>query len=209
MTPDKKHLPAMIGVIISVLLASLLTSRTAIAMTVWTAHATVKIRPTTPPPQEDSVSGALEAARNEFEPFQLIITADRDVLFNVDVNASDLQDAKGHIIPSGSIMIYKAIFMNVTAPSSTEGESGEWPDALIPKKDEYAGEVRDGFPFPIGFGRNQPIWIEVYVPRDAAAGLYTGSVTVTADGESPVAVPIRLTVWDFALRPERFWSSII
>jgi hypothetical protein len=182
----------------SLLLACLLSSRTAAAMTVSTAHATVKIRPTTPP-QEGPVSAVLEAARNEFEPFQLIITADRDVLFNVDVNVTDLQDANGHLIPAASIMIYKAIFMNVTAPSSTEGELGEWPDALIPKRDEYSGEVRDGFPFPIGFGRNQPIWIEIYVPQEAAAGLYTGSVTVTADGELPVSVPIRLTVWDFAL----------
>ncbi|MBI3802563.1 MAG: DUF4091 domain-containing protein, partial [Nitrospirae bacterium] len=80
-----------------------------------------------------------------------------------------------------------------------QGATGEWPDALIPKKDEYVGELRNAFPFSVGAGRNQPIWIEIYIPVTAAAGVYSGSATVTASGQNPVVVPIQLTVWNFTL----------
>jgi hypothetical protein len=46
-------------------------------------------------------------------------------------------------------------------------------------------------------GKNQPFWVDVFVPKDAAAGLYKGAVTV--DGLAPVEIPIELKVWDFAL----------
>ena len=50
-------------------------------------------------------------------------------------------------------------------------------------------------------GENQPLWILVYVPKDAKAGDYSGTLSLKADGFS-ADVPIRLHVWDFAL-PER------
>ena len=50
-------------------------------------------------------------------------------------------------------------------------------------------------------GRNQPLWVLVYVPKDARAGTYSGKVTITADGYR-ADVPLRLHVWDFAL-PEK------
>jgi hypothetical protein len=50
-------------------------------------------------------------------------------------------------------------------------------------------------------GENQPVWLDVAVPRDAAPGLYHGAITVRGtDGDAQVALTLR--VWDFAL-PER------
>jgi hypothetical protein len=179
-------------------LTFLLTAEAAGGMVVWSDHATVKIRPKSPV-KADQSSVTLKAARNEFEAFQLIVTADASSLSGVDVTVSDLTDAHGNILPSGSIMIYKEAFLNVKTPSTIQGGSGEWPDALIPKKDEYVGEVRNSFPFSVEAGRNQPIWIELYIPKDTPAGLFRGSATVMADGESPIIVPIALTVWNFTL----------
>ncbi|MBI3804649.1 MAG: hypothetical protein HY282_12905, partial [Nitrospirae bacterium] len=48
---------------------------TADAMGVWVDHATVKIRPNSPSKPEQA-SAQLKAARNEFESFQLVVTAD-------------------------------------------------------------------------------------------------------------------------------------
>src|SRR3569832_2080963 len=128
-------------------------------MQVWTDHATVKIRPNTPP-KADQLSAALSAAKNEFESFQLVVTADQGNLSGVDVTVSDLADSHGNLIPGDSVMIYKEAFIRVNTPSTIQGGAGEWPDALIPKKDEYAGEVRNAFPFSVSAGRNQPVWIE-------------------------------------------------
>jgi hypothetical protein len=168
------------------------------AMTVWTEHATVKIRKTTPP-KTNQTTAVLKAAKNEFEAFQLVVTANSGALSGVDVSVSDLRDDHGRTIPANQIMIYNQAYINVTTVSTIQGATGEWPDALIPKRDAYFGEVRNAFPFSVASGRNQPVWIEIYVPPTAAAGVYSGSATVTASGQSPVAVPIQLTVWNFTL----------
>ncbi|HZR46806.1 MAG TPA: hypothetical protein VFA47_08890, partial [Candidatus Manganitrophaceae bacterium] len=146
------------------------------AMVVWTDHATVKIRReiSLTPPKADRTSAVLKAAKNESEAFQLVVSADQGNLSGVDVTVGDLTDPNGNIISSSSIMIYKEAFMNITTRSTIEGATGYWPDALIPKKDEYTGEVRNAFPFSVTAGRNQPVWIEVYVPQTAPAGVYTG-----------------------------------
>ena len=197
---QKKRFSSAIAakIIFPVLVALFTTAAAANAMTVWTDHATVKIRPNTPP-KTDQTSASLKGARNEFEPFQLVVTADSGALSGVDVTVSDLTDDHGDTIPAGNIMIYKEAYIKVTTPSTIQGGTGEWPDALIPKKDEYVGEVRNAFPASVGAGRNQPVWIEVYIPPTAAAGVYAGSATVTATGQNPVIVPIQLTVWDFTL----------
>jgi len=40
----------------------------------------------------------------------------------------------------------------------------------------------------------QPIWVIVKIPRDAAPGLYTGTLTVNVTGEKPMSVPVELKV---------------
>jgi hypothetical protein len=50
-------------------------------------------------------------------------------------------------------------------------------------------------------GSTQPIWVTVAVPADAPAGEYSGTVTVSADGVKPVAVPLRVKVSDWTLPP--------
>jgi len=186
-----------IGIIFH-LFMMLFATAAANAITVWTDHATVKIRPNTPA-KTDQTSASLKAARNEFEAFQLVITADKDPLSGVDVTVSDLNDGHGNTIPASNIMIYKEAYININTPSTTQGATGAWPDALIPKQDEYAGEVRNAFPTAIGAGVNQPVWVEIYIPQSAAAGVYSGSATVTATGQNSVVVPIQLTVWNFTL----------
>ncbi len=51
---------------------------------------------------------------------------------------------------------------------------------------------------PVG-GAVVPIWITVKVPASASAGTYVGSLTVQADGQSTVQVPIELHVADWSL----------
>ncbi|MCG3116401.1 MAG: DUF4091 domain-containing protein [Candidatus Manganitrophus sp. SA1] len=171
------------------------------AMVVWTDHATVKIRReiSLTAPKTNQTSAVLKAAKNEFEAFQIIVSADSGNLSGVDVTVSDLAGPNGSLIPGSAVMIYKAAFINITTLSTTEGRLGFWPDALIPKRDEYTREVRNAFPFSVTSGRNQPVWIEIYVPQDAAPGLYRGTATVTAANQAPVVVPIELTIWNFVL----------
>jgi hypothetical protein len=167
------------------------------ALQVSTASALEKIRPTAAWPNAPG-SLVLAAARNEFEAGQLLITGGSAGLSGVDVEASHLA-GPAHTLAASQVSLARVEYYPVVTPSNREGEAGEWPDGLIPKIDAYVGERRNGFPFAVGAGRLQAVWVEVYVPLGTPAGTYQGTLTVRATGETPVAVPLTLTVWGFDL----------
>ncbi len=87
---------------------------------------------------------------------------------------------------------------------STARTSSDAPTGAGQKSGDHAlaastGQTRQTI--DLAPGRNQPLWVLVYVPKEARAGLYSGKVTITAEGYR-AEVPLRLKVWDFAL-PER------
>jgi hypothetical protein len=87
-------------------------------------------------------------------------------------------------------------------PSGPEGESGEWPDALIPARDALYGEERNAFPVDVGEDRAQAIFVEACVPRGASAGLYEGAVQVTwTSGSLSVPVVLRARGFDLPRTP--------
>jgi hypothetical protein len=169
------------------------------ALHVWPLGPMVKVKPGDGPPPSAQAGIVLAAARNEFEPFQLVVRAEGSDLSSVDVELSDLRGPGNAAIPADRATIYLEKFLDVTTPSSIEGGTGEWPDALVPRIDRYAHERRNAFPFPVAAGRSQPVWVELYVPPDTPPGTYTGSVRVTAKGAAETRFPVTLRVWAFTL----------
>lgn len=53
--------------------------------------------------------------------------------------------------------------------------------------------------FTIAQSSNQAIWADIYVPKAATGGLYTGTVTVSENGVATHTVPVSLTVRNFTL----------
>ncbi len=53
--------------------------------------------------------------------------------------------------------------------------------------------------FAIAANSNQSIWVDIYVPKGAPAGLYSGAAQVTVDGSVFRSVPVQLEVLDFTL----------
>jgi hypothetical protein len=165
----------------------------------WTTHSLAKVKPLDPVPGVPEKDVDLHAGRNEFEPFQIVLRAQSKDLSGVDIDFSDLRTSEGAEISSKNVTVYLEEFVNLDRPSSIEGGEGLWPDPLIPRVDRYANEARNAFPFTVRRGRNQPLWVEIYVPVTAHAGKYTGSARVSFGGIAQFAVPIRLTVWRFVL----------
>lgn len=159
------------------------------AAQVWTAIATEKIRPATSARAE--TSARITAARNEFEAFQIVVTGAAE---NVRATVGPLQ-GPGTI---DAVRLYREAHLNLTQASAADGGTGWWPDALVPDVDEIAHEKRNAFPFRVLANESKPIWVEVFVPPDAKPGEYSGEVNVTWDGGA-ATVPVRLTVWSFAL----------
>jgi hypothetical protein len=72
----------------------------------------------------------------------------------------------------------------------------DWPDPLPP----YDGA------FSLKATQNQPLWITVYVPKDASAGDYQGKVTLRS-GNWKFEAQLKLHVWDFTLPEETHLRS--
>ncbi len=152
----------------------------------------------------------LQTARGEYESFQIVIqTSNNKYLSNVDVAISDLRNADQEIISAQNITLYREHYVYVDRPSPenwvgnlTPG-MGWYADGLIPFADsttgkDLAGATFDAVPFDLAANKNQPIWVDIYVPRDTPPGKYQGIYTVTSDrGERKGN--IELTVWNFEL----------
>ena len=165
----------------------------------WTTHALTKIRPQDPAPSDPKHSVEIFAGRNEFEPFQIVLRTTGPDLENVDVEASNLSGINGVSIGQANITVYLEHYLKLEHPSSIEGEAGEWPDPLIPRVDRYVGQRRNAFPFRLLRGRNQPVWVEVYVPPKTPPGEYKGKVRIMVGDEPEIGVPLTLRVWKFSL----------
>lgn len=167
---------------------------------------TLKVRPT------ETVSGTasvqLLATRNEFESFQLVVHAGDQQLPGVRIElATPLRSAWGSI-PMTNVVIYREEYYNVQTPSDLEGQTGRWPDALIPAVDPFYGETRNAFPVTIPAGENRVAWIDIHVPANATPGLYQGALRVTSSSGLNVQVPITLEVVNLTLPSTSSLSSI-
>ncbi|HEX8909629.1 MAG TPA: DUF4091 domain-containing protein [Anaeromyxobacteraceae bacterium] len=135
---------------------------------------------------------ALQAARNEFEAFQIALVGP---LSGVTATATAFTGPGTLAAPR----LYREALITLQNASGPDGATGAWPDALLPDVDELVGEKRNAFPFDVPAGETRVLWVEAFVPADAAAGDYAAQVVVSAAGQPDLTVPVGLTVWPFAL----------
>ena len=169
---------------------------------VWVASPWQHVLMSTPPGPAREVT--LRAARNEYEPFRVIVRSGERALRDVNLQASALSGPAGDI-PADSIALYREHYIDVFEPSPrSKAHPGWYPDPLIPFVDpqtgtDSSGSRYDAVPFDLMPDANQGVWGDIYVPGDAAPGRYTGKITVTCASGKLAEVPIALSVWDFAL----------
>jgi hypothetical protein len=169
-------------------------------------------------------------ARNEIIAFQLIIEADQSGIERLTVALPQLIQKSGHLkisytAPAADptnylarpIQIFSVNYMNVEVPSHAEwvynvgspaapkDPTGWKPVQLIP---ENARAGLGGFPLRVGGGLNQAVWIEVYTDRNLPAGLYSGTITVDADGRKQT-IPIELELFDFKLPDQNSMHAMV
>lgn len=158
----------------------------------------LKVRPTDRPAL--AAEARLWAGRNEFEPFQIVLTSRGGPTTAVTARlARALTSACGDVIPDGNVTLYRQVYHPIDVPSHGTGGAGAWPDALIPDVDPYLGQRRNAFPFDVPAEETRAIWVDVLVPIDAAPATYSGAIEISAGGRVVGSVPIRLVVGTFTL----------
>ena len=188
---------------------------------IWVENPMIRVQPETQPQPRDVIE--IAAARNEVEPFQVIVSALSRKLEGVTAWVSDLEDGKGSKIDRSQITLYRQQYVYIRTPSPYSTEPpGWWPDALVPfinpingrsvppmqfTREEVGGKVTHrltgarflGSPFDVWPEKNQPLWIDVAVPKEAPSGHYTGRFTVSIPALGESHLPVKLTVWNFTL----------
>lgn len=136
----------------------------------------------------------IQMAKNETEAVQLMLYAGEAVdCYNVTV--SDLICGNA-IIPATSVEIfheYYQDYVKTRVGSNPDLAEGRSPDPLLPMATavEYGETV-------IEKGHNQAVLLDVTSTASTPAGLYTGTVTVTADGKE-YTIPMEVKVYDIDL----------
>lgn len=189
---------------------------------VWVVGESYKIRPDKGTPFNPSVKrdlrrrnevwdGArkvvtLHGARNEYVGFQLIIEARDKPLGSVTVLPTDLVGPS--TIPRSHIQLFREHYIKVDKPSDQPRPStgpGEYPDPLVP-----LDLPKVGGPFDVPVGRNQAVWVDIYIPESVPAGLYKGKIEISGVHMDWVSLTVQLKVWDFTLPRESaltFWAN--
>jgi hypothetical protein len=163
---------------------------------VGATHGTIKLRPASSLPGSRVVS--IEAARNEWEPYQIAFSGGFDGRMITGVVPGVLTGPGGATIDAAHSFVHAERLITLPMPSNVEGDVGPWPDALVPVTDLLFGEARNAFPIMVPSFELRAVWVDVLVPNDAAPGDYTGLVHVTSS-DGAFDVPVMLHVFDFAL----------
>ena len=192
-----------------------------------------------------SNSIVIKGAKNEVESFQIVVHALQKNIVVVKAEMSDLVGSTGSINKK-NISLFREEFTRVGRSTPLAAlPPGLYADPLIPFINPQTGKpieprndtqekvhgpiITKGvelypIPFEVWSGQNQPLWVDISIPKDAPAGEYKGKFTITVydssvtdipknDGmmipstksrlnssfETVYSVPCTLTVWDFTL----------
>jgi Domain of unknown function (DUF4091) len=78
---------------------------------------------------------------------------------------------------------------------------GGWRDR--PGSDKYYPEIAVPLElkpsFSIAAGKNQSVWVDIYIPKDAPSGLFTGNLAVREGANTRYTLPVELEVRNFTL----------
>ena len=83
--------------------------------------------------------------------------------------------------------------------------SGKDPEALEELRPIDAATLQ---PVTISADTLKQFWLTLHIPKDAAAGKYTGSIRLSAQSIKSVEIPIDVTVYDFELAQPKMIYSI-
>ncbi len=127
---------------------------------------------------------SLNAARGEGESAQIVIRPSVD-LKTVTAECKPFINSSGYAI-CPELKMVKYVPIKESNPKSFQ-ITGLYPDPLV-----------DMEPFDVRAFESQGIWLDVWVPRNAPAGKYHGSVVVTCNGKTE-SIPVTLTVRNVTL----------
>ena len=147
----------------------------------------------------------LFAAKNECRSFQIFVRSTSPVRIT-SLEVSNLGGRSKNVVDTSNAKLYREHQLHVTQPTirNTNFKEGWYPDALIPFVNPNNGKALSGgrftaVPFDLPANETHGFWIDIFVPKATVAGDYKGKATIKIEGNYPITIPIKLSVWDFKL----------
>lgn len=138
---------------------------------------------------EPAVSVDIRLARNEWEAVQLVVVPHGTGLAKARVAVSDLVTSGGEVLSASNIAAEVVGFVRTSRPCYPVKTLGWWPDPLLGFLDGVDVKEDDA----------QSFYLRVKCPAEQKPGVYSGSVTVCAEGVDGVKIPFSVRVNPFAL----------
>ncbi|MFQ5422366.1 MAG: glycoside hydrolase domain-containing protein [Phycisphaerae bacterium] len=141
----------------------------------------------------------LAGAINETVAFNYVLSAEDGRAEGLELSVEDLVAPEG-LIPPDRVRMYRPWPITVTRfpnwylRSLGLRKSQAFPDTLVP-----IDAPRRGQPFTIEPGAHLPIWVDIRIPADAAAGTYRSHVVVRDGRGKSRRTPIELKVMGTSL----------
>lgn len=139
----------------------------------------------------------LSGARNEFVAFQVAVESEtpaKDISVKVDKPLFAECKLPPIFQTSGAVQLYREWM--VPDDKDTSATRPWYPDPLIPLKGTFDLPAADnGVPHQ----RVQPVFVDIYIPHDAAPGAHHGNISVSAGGRLLRNIAVDVDVLPFAL----------
>ena len=187
-------------------LLSLIALHAASQPVVWTAPSLTRIAMDARPGTSDNVT--IYAAKGESESFQIAVRGPSAI---VNIVATDFEKSGSkEKIEKSNVVLYREHSIRIPPESASRCRyaykpctnpplgAGTYPDALIPFHAPPNAPLV-AVPFTVAADQNQPFWIDVHVPRNAAAGTYTATFTIVTRQAPHAVIHATLIVWNFTL----------
>lgn len=159
------------------------------ATALWATHAMDRVMRDRPP--ETDWEPQLRAARGEWEALQVVLSGAPEDVQGAWLTSTSLRGPDDALIPA-PVLLREHYVAVTTSSEASPLPPGDYPDALVPQTFPWQ-------PVPKRERVNQPFWVDVYVPPDAHAGDYLGSVTANLVSGQKLTLEFKLHVWDFSL----------
>jgi hypothetical protein len=134
----------------------------------------------------------LATCRKQFASFQLIVSRPADTA-EVTVKLAPFRCAEGKTLGPGDVELFREWYVK-------DGDLW-YPEVAVPLRGPLAIPDPENPVTGIVEQQNQAVWVDLYVPADAAAGEHTSQAMVTV-GRDTYEVPITLRVASVTLRDE-------
>ena len=168
------------------------------ALSLWVLGDSIKVRPGEDlgPAHPEGRAVRLRGARGETVAFQLAMAAEAGSP-SVDLLLGELAGPGGTI--RGSAFLEAHLRCPAGEARVVALPAGEYPDPLVPLWEDGPGTRRVAAPFSLPPRRNQVVWVDLAIPREAVPGVYRGELSVRAEGHSAARLGLEVAVDPFSI----------